>query len=541
MPTILLAVIGAMLHMVPCLPGDEARATQAENSRVEFRISAPRNTEASERAGRLVIYLIRDGAAVDEGAEPGDGPFFGDPQPMFGVDVADGWDGSDMLIGPETEGVVAFPAPLGALPPGRYQAQAVLDSRRENSSWRREPGNRHSDVVTFEATADGTTTVDLPLLRRVGPVVAPAHVGVEYVEIPSRLLSEFRGQPVVLRAGVLPPIGHVPGRPYPAIYEVPGFGGDHTGILRHAQRRELRPRDSVGDQLDTLAFRIVLDPEGPNGHHLFADSAANGPVGRALTEELIPELTRRFGLIDVPEARLLRGHSSGGWSVLWLATEYPHIFGAAWSSAPDPVDFRRFQAVNIYEDKSMYERPAPGGGAEDTPSYTDHAGVVRMTIRQENQMEEVLGPANTSAQQWDSWLAVFAPAGQAGGGADLYDPVTGAIDPAIAAAMRAHDIGLRLRTRPDRDGPIFRDRIRLVVGDMDNYALHEAVRLLRNDLERIGALGDGTTHHGLIAIVPGLDHSSIHGSREVGAFTRQMLDHIIRSGQKFLRAQPTTP
>ena len=32
--------------------------------------------------------------------------------------------------------------------------------------------------------------------------------------------------------------------------------------------------------------------------------------------------------------------------MLWLATEYPHIFGAAWASSPDPVDFRRFQLVS---------------------------------------------------------------------------------------------------------------------------------------------------------------------------------------------------
>ncbi len=36
------------------------------------------------------------------------------------------------------------------------------------------------------------------------------------------------------------------------------------------------------------------------------------------------------------------GHSSGGWSSLWLQIEHPEVFGGVWSLAPDPVDFRDF-------------------------------------------------------------------------------------------------------------------------------------------------------------------------------------------------------
>lgn len=492
---------------------------------VEFRMAIPPGVADGPLSGRVVVYMVREGASIGGRQQPADGPFFEDPQPMYSVEVSGAGGGSQITIKAGQRGVAGFPVPLAELPEGRYRVQAVLDARRENSSWRREAGNLFSEVRTVELAAGAV--VELPLATRVEEARPRAATDVEYVEVESRLLSAFRGERVVLRAGVLRPESYLPSRRYPAIYEVPGFGGDHTGIAMHAMARRAVPRDPLSSRLDRAIFRIVLDPEGPNGHHLFADSASNGPVGRALVEELIPELTRRFNLIDAPEARLLRGHSSGGWSVLWLATQYPEVFGAAWASSPDPVDFRRFQLVDVYAAGSMYERATAAGGLEETPSYTDARGESRMTIREENRMEEVLGPGNTSGQQWDSWLAAFCPKGTRGEPGALFDPETGEIDAAVAEAMRAYDLGARLRADPARYGPIFRDRIRLVVGDMDNYALDEAVGLLRADLERLGFLGDGAAHAGYVRIVPGSDHGTIFGSAEIGAFGSEILEHMI--------------
>ncbi|MFM8872344.1 MAG: alpha/beta hydrolase-fold protein, partial [Phycisphaerales bacterium] len=71
------------------------------------------------------------------------------------------------------------------------------------------------------------------------------------------------------------------------------------------------------------------------------DSAANGPRARALVEEFIPALERQFRLVRRPEARIVTGHSSGGWSALWLQLTHPETFGACFPSTPDPVDFSR--------------------------------------------------------------------------------------------------------------------------------------------------------------------------------------------------------
>ncbi|NBQ16601.1 MAG: hypothetical protein EBU31_18785 [Proteobacteria bacterium] len=144
------------------------------------------------------------------------------------------------------------------------------------------------------------------------------------------------------------------------------------------------------------AVWIVLDPETPLGHHGFVDSAANGPWGTALVEEFIPALERQFRLIPRAEARIVTGHSSGGWSSLWLQLVNPEVFGACFSSSPDPVDFSRFQAGDLYADASVF-CDAEG---KERPSYrvplVKQFDKVRMTVRDEAAMERVLGPARGS-------------------------------------------------------------------------------------------------------------------------------------------------
>lgn len=506
-----------------------AQDTPAAQTGPGFTVRAGAGTDTGTLGdGRVVVYLIAPDAGVGERSRPADAPFYEDPQPLYGLDVNAGTDWANLRL--TDANVAGFPGPMATLPPGRYKAQAVLDRHRAFGSWRREAGNLYSDVVSFTIGADGAwPAVELSLDRVVGPQRMPERAGVEFVEIRSELLSAFRGTDVMLRAGVVLPIGHEADAAYPALYIVPGFGGNHTmagGIS--ARRRNMAP-GTPDHTLASSVFTIVLDPDGPHGHTLFADSANNGPVGRALVEELIPALESRFNLIAKPEARLLNGHSSGGWSTLWLATEYPQTFGASWSSAPDPVDFHAFQKIDIYEDASMYFRTDASGGREAIPSYTEN-GVVLMTIAQEIGVENVIGPRNTSGQQWHSWMAVFAPRGADGRPADLYDPASGDLDRAVAGAFRAFDITDRLRRDPGRFGPLFRDRIRLVVGDADSYDLHLAVIRLRDTLGKVWPQVTAEMTPGSITIVPGADHSDVLQRDEIRAWPADMLTHLRRAG-----------
>jgi hypothetical protein len=168
------------------------------------------------------------------------------------------------------------------------------------------------------------------------------------------------------------------------------------------------------------------------------------------------------------------------------------------------------------------------GLSGDIPSYRDALGVTRMTIRQENLMEEVLGPANTAGQQWDSWQAVFGPRSPGGTPAALFDPKTGAIDPRVAEQYKKYDIRLRLAADPKTLAPIFKQRVRIVVGDADNFYLNEAVALLKAELAGIETADLPEGEHGSIAIVAGKDHGSIFQTPERRAFPREMLEHFRR-------------
>lgn len=470
-----------------------------------FAVRLDPAARATPAEGRLIVLLVREGARVGERREPADGPFLSDPQPLAGIDARLA-PGEHVVI---DDGATASPVQLSQLPPGKYRAQARFDLARLDSDWRREDGNLSSAVVTFEAPA--SAPIEL-LLSEVVKVAPPRAVdGVEWFEVRSELLSRFRGREVRLRAGVVLPIDYDPERRYPAIYSVPGFGGNHRGARPHG--RSARDDEGPRGRLARAAFEIVLDPEGPNGHTLFADSENNGPCGAALVRELVPALESRYPLIAAPAARIVTGHSSGGWSSLWLGLTYPDVFGAVWSSAPDPVDFRRFQRIDVYAHENFYVHE----GAE-VPSYRDD-GEVRLTVRQENGAEEVLGPDNTSAQQWDSWFAVFGPRNERGNPAALCDPATGRIDRAVAERYRRYDLGALLRAEPQKFAPLWRANVRLVCGAEDSFYLNEAVALLAADLEATGV----PRGPGYVELVPGADHGSVMRSEAQGRWPAEML------------------
>lgn len=541
-------------------------------------------------SGRLVVFLIdkNDIAESNERAGQGgklrpnvtplDGPLWESEQPIFSRDVRALTPGSVIEIDDSWDWLKHAPS---ALPAGTYRAQAVLITNRQNSRWRRDAGNLFTQTpVTVHVTAaseTGTKTLnaELPLDAATKAQERPPTPGVTWFQTRSALLSTFHGREIILRAGVVKPTGFDPAsdRRYAAIYSIPGFGGDDTSAADDARRRARLADAPPGPERDAAlalareTFLIVPSPESPNGHTLFADSANNGPWARALIEELIPALEAAFPLVAAPEARLLRGHSSGGWSTLWLALMHPETFGACWSTAPDPVDFRRFQLIDVTQDENFFTGPAsraltssltgsaPGTGSDDPrvehPSFRRASGEeerVLMTVRRETRQEDMLGTDNTSGQQWDSWFAVFGPRTPAGNPAALFDPMTGVIDRAVARAFGAYDIGARLRAEPARFLPIFRDRIRLVCGDIDNFYLEQAVRLLRYDVATADAREiptanaipgpdapaplewRGTTGPGYIRIVPGYDHGTIFNAREVRDFPAQMLTHLTTHG-----------
>lgn len=491
------------------------------------------------------MFLVNRDSGVDSQTAPIDGPFWESEQPIFGVDFDAIKPGQEVVIDDRADG---YPGKVSALKPGKYRAQACAIVHREDSNWKRVNANLYSDARDLEIDASGNGSVRLTLDHKTAARARKPTEGMEWFAAPSKLLSDFRSEPVDLRAGVVFPLEYDPAKKYAAIYFVPGFGGDDLDAAQFAIDRA----NSTGPARDLAkqTFLIVLNPEGPNGHTLFADSANNGPCAKALVTELIPALEKKFPLIAKPEARILRGHSSGGWSTIWLALTQPSTFGAAWSSSPDPVDFRKFQVVNIYEEENFYTAPAKTeSGAlmcEDRPSFREldrATGKPRnvMTIRREAMQEDVLGPDNTSGQQWDSWFAVFGPRNSAGHPAALFDPATGVIDHAVAEKYRAFDIGAMIRADPERYLSLLRNNVRILVGDSDSFFLNEAVALLKKDLDHLDAAKEqptqtgpsGKSHaenplppNGYIKVLPGYDHGTIFRSPEIRAIDGEMVDYL---------------
>ncbi|MFO0846439.1 MAG: alpha/beta hydrolase-fold protein, partial [Gemmataceae bacterium] len=258
-------------------------------------------------------------------------------------------------------------------------------------------------------------------------------------------------------------------------------------------------------------LHVVLDPSCHHGHHVFADSANNGPVGRALIEELIPAIESRFRAVGRPEARLVTGHSSGGWSSLWLQVTYPDFFGGCWSTAPDPVDFRDFQRINVYRpgenmftDREGQRRPLARRGGKPVLWYKDFSD-----------MEEVMGHGGQLA----SFEAVFSERGPDGKPRRLWDRKTGAIDAEVAKSWERYDIRLLLERNWEALGPKLAGKVHVYMGDADTFYLEGATRLLKESQAR---LKGGV----VVELFPGKDHSTLMTGELRRRISREMADRL---------------
>jgi len=478
-------------------------------------------------SGRLVVFFVTEGGERWREVDPAEGPFFRSPQPIASAPV-DGLRGGGTAT-LETGEMTTFPVDFASVSGEGVRVRAALDRDGTSRSLTEAPGNLMSEIVEVELRAGVDDVIELRLTSVTARPEPPAETArLKWIEFRSELLSAFYGRDVFHRAGVAltedaaAAYGRHTREVFPAVYVVPGFGGDHRGAARYARRLE-------ADAGAPRAVYIVLDPESPLGHHGFMDSPNHGPRGRALVEEFIPELERRLHLAPMAEARIVTGHSSGGWSSLWLALRYPETFGACWSSAPDPVDFEAFQVTNIYEEPSMYAR-----GAAETPSYrrfVDGEEVVAMTVREEGLMERALSPHGDSGQQWDAWEAMFGPRdGETGLPRAMFDGLTGEIDREVVEQWGRHDIARLVTGEWDRYGATLVRNVRLVCGTRDSFYLNRAVGLLQAKTDPLRASVAGhESARGYIRLVEGADHGSIIGAVR-GEWDREMRAHLEGAG-----------
>jgi hypothetical protein len=241
-------------------------------------------------------------------------------------------------------------------------------------------------------------------------------------------------------------------------------------------------RDWTGPSFPRV-LAIEIQHANPYYDDSYAVNSANlGPYGDAITHELIPEIERRFRGIGQGWARFLYGGSTGGWEAMAAQVFYPDEYNGAYVACPDPIDFRAYTVVNIYEDKNAFFREGPFGFVA-RPGMRNYLGHITATLEDLNRYELALGSKSRSGQQWDIWQAVYSPVGSDGYPAPIWDKLSGEIDRQVAACWREnYDLVHILRRDWAKLGPKLQGKIHLYCGDMDNYYLNNAVYLAEDFL-----------------------------------------------------------
>jgi S-formylglutathione hydrolase FrmB len=432
--------------------------------------------------GRIYVFFTK------RRGEPRHGPDWFHPEAFISRDVVNWKPGETFELASDDKEIIAFPKPLKAGDLAGRRAQAVVRFNPYERELGDGPGNGYSQVITIEDKGGEQSKPVLIVDRLVPPRKFVETAVRKEFTVRSPLLSTFFGRDVSLSAAVVLPPGYESekNRRYPTIFTIPGFGGTH-----YLGRFNPQPRPSPNG---VEFIRVVLDPSCPLGHDVFADSANNGPVGEALVTEFLPAFDRAFRTVADPRARFLTGHSSGGWSSLWLQVTYPDSFAGTWSTSPDPVDFRDFQGIDIYR---------PGENM-----YFDRKGEERPLARMEGEvalrfpsfarMEDVLGPGG----QLRSFEAVFSPRGSDGKPEMLWDRNTGAIHPDVAHAWEKYDIRLVLERNWPTLGPKLAGKLHVFMGDEDTFYLEGATKLLQKSLAKLGS-------DAVVEIHPGKSHFTL--------------------------------
>jgi hypothetical protein len=455
--------------------------------RWEFPIKFSKAVRQTPYSGRVyLIFTKRD-------REPRLGPSWFSPELFVSAEVKNWAPDKSLTIasGASSSAGVAdtlrsYPEAFSSLDLSGFRVQLVA----RFNAWQREIGKGEGNG--FSATATVETEGRQPEL--IINALAPKHEFQEtqwskLLRVKSNLLSDFYGHDVFIRASVTVPVSYAtsPERRYPTIYEIPGFGGDHN------YRASGQTQAELGDG-GVEFIRVMLDPSCPLGHHVFADSANNGPRGQSLVEEFLPAFDRQYRSIAKPTARFVTGHSSGGWSSLWIQVTYPGHFGGVWSTAPDPVDFRDFQRINLYSaNENMYST------ADGKPRPLARiGGQVRLWYKGFADMEWTLGPGG----QLHSFEAVFSPRGEDGKPKLVWDRDSGKVFTDVAKTWEKYDIRLILESNWKQLEPKLRGKLHVFMGDQDTFYLEGATILLKESLAKLGSDAQ-------VEIIAGRDHFNL--------------------------------
>ena len=503
-----------LISVLACLLGC---STKTEKSKLLFKISFSPTLVDEVQDGRLLLMLSNN-----EQTEPrfqiNDSP---ETQLIFGIDVEGMHPGVSITI---DENALGYPLEnILQIPPGEYYVQALLNryetfnlstghvvklppEKGEGQQWNKKPGNFYSQPVKLNISSG---SYELTLDKTIAPIDPPQDTKyIRHVRMKSDLLSKFWGRDVFLGANVLVPesFDEHPEARYPLMifhgYFPYTFGGfreeppDPNLQPDYSERFKINGYNIIQQQEAHDLYKtwisndfprfLVIEIQHANPYYddSYAVNSANlGPYGDAITYELIPFIEKEFRGLGQPWSRFLYGGSTGGWEALAAQVFYPDEYNGCFAACPDPIDFRAYCLVNLYEDKNAYYYHSPFNKVL-RPGHRDYLGNVNASLRDMNLREMVLGTKSRSGQQWDIWEAVYSPMGEDGYPVRLWDKYSGDINPEVADYWREnYDLRYILERDWEKLGPKLRGKIHVYCGDMDNYYLNNAVYLMEDFLE----------------------------------------------------------
>jgi hypothetical protein len=490
-------------------------------SAMRFAVSFSPAQSRDALDGRLLLMI----SSAPEG-EPrfqiSEGP---NGQLVFGIDVTALKPGQDAIV---DDTVLGFPLDsIGQIPAGTYTVQALLHKyetfhradgktvklpmdRGEGQQWNRAPGNLYSTPRKIVVDPRKSETIKIALDNVIPPIPPPKDSRyIRHETIQSEKLTKFWGRPMHIGANVLLPEGFEahPDARYPLVIYHGHYPHTFEGFREQPPDPNLEPDYSerfrwkgYNRTQQELAYQFYKEWTGNFPRMLiieirhatqyyddsYAVNSENlGPWGDAINEELIPYIEKKYRGLAQPWARFMYGGSTGGWEAMGAQVLYPDFYNGAFIACPDPIDFRAYTVVDIYQDKNAYfldsawkKTPRPG--------LRNYLGHVSATLEEMNRLELVLGTHSRSGQQWDIWEAVFSPAGADGYPQRIWDKRTGEIDKKVAAFWREnYDLSYILRRDWEKGlGRKLEGKLHIYVGDMDNYYLNNAVYLTEAFLEQ---------------------------------------------------------
>jgi len=488
--------------------------------RLRFSISFPESISKDALDGRLLLLVSTNNAKeprfqISEDLST---------QQVFGINIEALKPGQTANI---DAGAPGYPVKsLADIAPGEYWVQALLHryetfhradghtlklpmDRGEGQQWNSAPGNLYSTPQKLSIDPTREATIKISLDRMISPIEPPKDTKyIKHIKIKSKLLSDFWGRPMHLGANILLPEGFDthPDARYPLVIFHGHFPADFDGFRETPPDPNLKPEYSERFKLEAYnrivqeyAYKfyqdwtstsfprfIIIEIQHANPYYddSYAVNSANlGPYGDAITYELIPEVEKRYRGIGKGWARFMYGGSTGGWEALAAQVFYPEEYNGCWAACPDPIDFRAYTVVNIYEQDNAYYADAKWKHVP-RPGKRNYLGELAATLEDANQMELALGTNGRSGGQWDIWQAVYSPVGADGYPKPIWDKATGKIDRSVAEYWREHyDLGHILRRDWAKLGPKLEGKIHIYVGEADNYFLNNAVYLVEDFLK----------------------------------------------------------